>query len=100
MIKYTQHKTPVYVMKLTRLKNYIHNYHRSKALIILISNSTRIDTDNINVCTKANVLDILNMTENYNTPHTKEYYKVIGEFINNYKKTLSQQECCIILGGT
>lgn len=99
MIEYLYPEISVYIMKSTKLKRYIKNYHNDKALILFLD--PRINSKNYHASPEANIINTLDTTEYFSTFYndTKDLYKLIGRWINNNIKNFDfKEKLCIILG--
>lgn len=99
MIEYLYPEISVYIMRLTKLKRYVKNYHSDKALVLFLD--SRTNGKNCYISPKANVVNILGITEYLSTfcNDTKDLYKLIGKWINNNIKNFDfKEKLCIILG--
>lgn len=99
MIEYLYPEISVYIMRSTRLKRYMNNYHSDKALVLFLD--PRTNNKNYHISPKANIINTLNTTEYFSTfcNNVKNLYKLIGKWINSNIRNLNFKEdkLCIIL---
>ena len=99
MIEYLYPEISVYIMRSTKLKRYIKNYHSDKALVLFLD--PRTNSRNYHASPEANIINTLDTTGQSSTFYNdaKNLYKLIGKWINNNIKNFDfKEKLCIILG--
>lgn len=100
MIEYLYPEISVYIMRSTKLKRYIKNYHSDKALVLFLD--PRTNSKNYHASPEANIINTLDTTGQFSTfynSNAKDLYKLIGKWINNNIKNFNfKEKLCIILG--
>lgn len=77
MIEYLYPEISVYIMRSTKLKRYIKNYHSDKALVLFLD--PRTNSRNYHASPEANIINTLDTTGQFSTFYNdaKDLYKLI-----------------------